>query len=79
MTGCWKKVFFVLSLVGACGFLVLCSSGAGYLDRAEAPDAIELGIGVSTPKLSFWMGIRGTSIPDSRKDHPLPTVNGLSY
>lgn len=78
MNGSWKMAACVAAWMGAFGLLLICASGAGYLDRASPPDAIELGIGVQTPNGSFWFGIRGTKNPDSEKGHVPAKVDGLS-
>ncbi|MDY6269724.1 MAG: hypothetical protein SPL39_12370 [Selenomonadaceae bacterium] len=79
MQDSWTSVLCAAAvLVSSFGLFLLCRASAKYLDRAKAPDAIDLGLRLSVPDKSFWLGIQGSKeLPNSKKDHPTSKDDGL--
>ncbi|MCI6099293.1 MAG: hypothetical protein MR698_01435 [Selenomonas sp.] len=73
MQDCWTSILVAAALlVMSIGLFSLCRAGTRYLDRAKAPDDIDLGLRLSVPDKSFWLGIQGSKKkPNSKKGHPL--------
>lgn len=65
----WIDILCAIALlVASVGMLLLCIASARYLERAKAPDKIDLGIRFSVSTKSFWLGLRGSKRkPDSKK------------
>ena len=59
------------TLVLSFGIFALCIAGARYLERAKAPDAIDLGLRLSVPGKSFWLGLQGSKEKTDSKKGPL--------
>lgn len=71
MQDSWTSALCAIALLlvsfGVCS---LCIAGARYLERAKAPDAIDLGCQLSVPGKSFWLGLKGSKeTTDSKKGH----------
>lgn len=79
MQDCCTSVLCAAALlVLSFGIFALCIAGARYLERAKAPDAIDLGLRLSVPGKSFWLGLQGSKEKtDSKKGHPVSQDNGL--
>ena len=78
MQDCWASILVATALlVLSIGLFSLCRAGARYLDRAKAPESIDLGMRFSTLDKSFWLGIQGSKeTPDSKKTIPTPNDDG---
>ena len=79
MQDCCTSVLCAAALlVLSFGIFALCIAGARYLERAKAPDAIDLGLRLSVPGKSFWLGLQGSKEKThSKKGHPVSQDNGL--
>ena len=75
----WTSVLCAAALlVVSFGICSLCIAGARYLERAKAPDNIDLGLRFSIPGKSFWFGLQGSKQKtDSKKDQYPPNGSGL--
>ena len=78
MQDCWTSVLCAAALlIVSFGIFALCIASARYLERAKAPDAIDLGFRISVPGKSFWLGLQGSKKTDSKKGHPLSQDDDL--